>query len=412
MAPRLSKLLEPVLTDKQMPTSICRHQAVRVFEFAKMEARTPTGPLLQPRLRFPFTLRKLAIQMTGMLSYFIPLILDPLLSQALRASHRTTSPETMTQHALEVEDWQSDQSNDKPEQDKTSNRDSPPAYEALDGEDSTTAQTPQTSTSNRERSDSAPTQQQEPIYTWNNCESGGPWAQLRMVMVNDPAAAHWDPTGARWAAGLAVKCRDLPRLMREGFFWSAENILPEEGHMTNAEYREWARGLGRHAYGRVWHLADKSNGEAPLWVARLEVCSRSVELLGRFEVRNLSRNMVYEAFAWNAEYRAVYAFRHYQPDGCFNCIYDEMPMEGWWPWPGPMEGGRDSGSTRQARQPREPQGAGEPGDRLDSLSPVKAQPGSRHEACHPDQPRQSYQPRQRYQPCQPDQRDTSGCIVL
>jgi hypothetical protein len=32
-----------------------------------------------------------------------------------------------------------------------------------------------------------------------------------------------------WAASLFVRCDDVARLMREGFFWSADNIVPEEG---------------------------------------------------------------------------------------------------------------------------------------------------------------------------------------
>ena len=173
--------------------------------------------------------------------------------------------------------------------------------------------------------------------------------------------------------------------------------------------QEWAAFGLRGA--RVWGLADKSNGEAPLWVAQLEVCSCSGGLLRGFRVQDLSREMVHEAFAWNAEDQVVYAFYYHWPDDCFNCIYDDMPLRGWWAWPGPVEGrasplvagpelAGEARETREAQEPWEPRRPGEPRDTLDNLFPPYVQPVRRYDARQPDQPRQ------------PDQLYTTGCVIL
>jgi hypothetical protein len=124
--------------------------------------------------------------------------------------------------------------------------------------------------------------------------------------------------------------------MREGFFWSAENILPEEGYMSHSTIPGWSD-IGFH-HKRAWSLTDKSNGETPLWVAQLEVLSHSVTILSGFLVHNLSRENVHNAHAWNAESQLVYHFESQSPRDCYNCIYDDMSLQGWWPWPRPREG--------------------------------------------------------------------------
>jgi len=143
-------------------------------------------------------------------------------------------------------------------------------------------------------------------------------------------------TNHPWGASLVVKCRDVPRLMRAGVFWSADNILPEEGYMSHSPPLEWSS-IGFH-HERVWQLADKSNGETPLWVAQLRVTSHSLAILSDFEVQKLSRHIVYTAGAWNAEDKPVYCFDYHRPGNCYNAIYNDMPLCGWWPWPRVRDG--------------------------------------------------------------------------
>jgi hypothetical protein len=159
---------------------------------------------------------------------------------------------------------------------------------------------------------------------------------IELTMAPNPDVFLDHPT-AQWAAILTVKTSDVPRLVREGFFWSAENVVPEEGYMSSETRREWTlwRELGFH-HTRTWILVDKSSHEdgAPGWVARLEVLSGFPELPTGFRVQSLSRENVYAARAWNGLQQAIYDYDCRWPGRYhYNCIYDDKPLRGWWPWP-------------------------------------------------------------------------------
>ncbi|KAH6640286.1 hypothetical protein F5144DRAFT_618120 [Chaetomium tenue] len=113
-------------------------------------------------------------------------------------------------------------------------------------------------------------------------ESRG-WATLRLSMTPDPGARCYKK--APWVALLHVRTADMPRLMREGFFWSAENIVPEEGHVSTETSPLWAS-LG-FCHKRTWVLADKSNDKVPRWFACLNISTPSFEILPRFQVQHL-----------------------------------------------------------------------------------------------------------------------------
>ncbi|KAK4155233.1 hypothetical protein C8A00DRAFT_31942 [Chaetomidium leptoderma] len=133
----------------------------------------------------------------------------------------------------------------------------------------------------------------------------------------------------------------------------------------------------------------EGNDRAPVQQASLytwsNFFSHSPVLLSRFRVQNLSRENVYRAYAFNADMHVVYAFEYHRPSYCYNCIYDDMPLQGWWPWPRPRESPspRDVGVSGLAV---------EPGDAFDELFTLPF-PVSQRE---PPQPHQ-----------QP-----SGCIML
>lgn len=211
--------------------------------------------------------------------------------------------------------------------------DRPPAYESLETVESAATTTPRNPTGGPEANDKAPVRP-EFVYTWNNCKIGQGWGAVGLDMSPNPHRSGF--RGLPWAAGLLVKCRDVPRLMREGFFWSAEDILPEGGYMSHSTPPEWSH-IG-FAHERVWSLADRSNGETPLWVARLNVLSPSIAILKGFRPDTLSRENVHKAHAWNAEKRLVYHFEYLSPGDCYNTIYNDMPLQGWWPWPRSTEG--------------------------------------------------------------------------
>ncbi|KAH6640139.1 hypothetical protein F5144DRAFT_477215, partial [Chaetomium tenue] len=109
------------------------------------------------------------------------------------------------------------------------------------------------------------------------------WELLALKMVPDPTARLYKK--APWAAVLEVKTTDIPRLMRDGFFWSAENVVPEEGFMSPETKPGWIE-FG-FVHRRTWVLVDKSN-PTPTWVGRLDVSTPSYEILPSFQVQSLT----------------------------------------------------------------------------------------------------------------------------
>ncbi|KAK3901583.1 hypothetical protein C8A05DRAFT_16261 [Staphylotrichum tortipilum] len=182
-----------------------------------------------------------------------------------------------------------------------------------------------------EGTDRDPTQHQPfRSYDWESSPSGPEWGRVTLWLTPD----HHSKSPTPWSADLDVACRDLARLMREGFFWSAANIVPEEGYVLHDlgpdVSPEWFK------VARVWRLVDRQQrtGEtAPLWTGRLMVDFRDLDRLKTFRIQDLSVNDVSRAWAWNADNRVVYDFSHAKPGHYVNCIYDDMPLRGWWPYP-------------------------------------------------------------------------------
>ncbi|KAK4042286.1 hypothetical protein C8A01DRAFT_33635 [Parachaetomium inaequale] len=103
---------------------------------------------------------------------------------------------------------------------------------------------------------------------------------------------------------------------------------------------EWKAKGFQHT--RRWTLTDKSNsngGTTPRWFGRLLVMSPSLELVARFRVQTLSPNLVCSANAWDANAYLVYNYNCRVSGQNYNCIYDDEPLEGWWPWPKKGEAG-------------------------------------------------------------------------
>ncbi len=171
--------------------------------------------------------------------------------------------------------------------------------------------------------------QQALSETYSKYGSNPDWGSLSMVLVQRPSPQ--TNASVPWAAVFRVKCDDVARLMREGFYWSAENILPEEGYLSDKTDPQWSALGFRHA--RIWTLADKSRGDDPRWVAQIDVLVRDPRLLPKFEIQGLSRRNVWAARAWNPRDQRVYQYQYLVPSYNCNCICGDQPLHGWWPWP-------------------------------------------------------------------------------
>ncbi|KAI1177872.1 hypothetical protein F4777DRAFT_540691 [Nemania sp. FL0916] len=143
------------------------------------------------------------------------------------------------------------------------------------------------------------------------------------------------PEGQPWVARILVKCPDIPRMMREGFHWTDENILPEEGYIKLEREEKAFR------WKRNYFLADLQHPRR--WVARVFVEASNLKTLSDFKLsHHLSKATVIWcrawAQAWGKDNLMIYNFEYDDPEYSFNAIYDDMPLDGWWPWPKAGEG--------------------------------------------------------------------------
>ena len=155
------------------------------------------------------------------------------------------------------------------------------------------------------------------------------WGTITIRMVPDPTAP--DYRRVPWAAILFVKS-DVSSLMEDGFYWSVDNVIHNQGSMYHALSSAWeARGF-RH--GRQWALVDTAHGDTPRWVARLEVSSPFLEVVADFPIQDLSRANICSTNAWNPQRDLLYNYNIRAPDLNYNCIFgNDRPLHGWWPWP-------------------------------------------------------------------------------
>lgn len=137
-----------------------------------------------------------------------------------------------------------------------------------------------------------------------------------------------------WMAHFQVWCKNMPRLLREGFFWSVENIVPEKGRLLR-ERRPDLTDLGC-SYRRNWYLIDQHRDQpanTPQWEGSLVVSSHRIDVLANFQMRDLTWENVYRASVYTDDGDKIYNYTALEADRNYNCFYDDMPMKGFWPWP-------------------------------------------------------------------------------
>jgi hypothetical protein len=134
-----------------------------------------------------------------------------------------------------------------------------------------------------------------------------------------------------WMAVLYVECRDVPRLMREGFYWDRANVIYEDEHVftrTDPEVNQ----EGQHWCGkRYYYLKDLQQPQR--WTATLHVYTLTNLMLYYFDLGQLSKERFQRTFAYSPFGRTIYQYHYSLPRCCYNLIYNNMPIEGQWPWP-------------------------------------------------------------------------------
>lgn len=169
---------------------------------------------------------------------------------------------------------------------------------------------------------------------------------------------------APWTAMLYVIAKDVPRLMREGFHWSQDNVHREEGYFWPNDVDSDLRNKGWHLTRRYFSsdLSDEAQWTAWLIVfAKCGDCScarviaedledldgpMTVPVLTGFRVSELSPDLVFASMAINDQERPIYYYSVLQPGWEFNAIYDsDLELDGWWPWPKKKERSREKATN-------------------------------------------------------------------
>jgi hypothetical protein len=140
--------------------------------------------------------------------------------------------------------------------------------------------------------------------------------------------------GPSWAAQLEVKAKNIPRLMRRGFYWSPADIKKGDDHIeldlkfatAPKPVRRGKDAPTKWNHVRTRTLRDHSgDGE---WFALLHVFAMEVEILLNFDLELLNMDTLRRqvAYDWNRE--VVYSAR--RPDKSVYNITSQQEPVGWW----------------------------------------------------------------------------------
>ncbi|KAI1827297.1 hypothetical protein F4861DRAFT_402774 [Xylaria intraflava] len=149
---------------------------------------------------------------------------------------------------------------------------------------------------------------------------------IKFVFCSDPSRKLQNQ---EWKAMLFVKCSDVPLLMREGFYWSSDNVVSEDGYMRRN--KDAQSNNGRESGVRYYFLRDLQQPQR--WTAMIEVFATEYKRLCRFDLSELSQEKMYCALAMSQLGDHIYQYCAGQPQYCYNAIYNDTPLEGQWPWP-------------------------------------------------------------------------------
>ncbi|KXJ94011.1 hypothetical protein Micbo1qcDRAFT_158949 [Microdochium bolleyi] len=141
--------------------------------------------------------------------------------------------------------------------------------------------------------------------------------------------------GVWWEARVNVRTKDLPRLMREGLFWTAGNFHHEAGWVARNPLKKPFSDYG-YKHCRVYYLSssEKDNHGEYLWVAQLALYTvHTLELATFRPARDLTPARIVFVEAHNEPRKTEVYYKYFRgkPHLSFNTIYDDMLLPGWWP---------------------------------------------------------------------------------
>jgi hypothetical protein len=160
-----------------------------------------------------------------------------------------------------------------------------------------------------------------------------------MIMLFSQDGTMVESATNTWFGLIAIRATDIPRLMREGLHWTESNLDREAGSIfLPAQVGKDDTLTPRIECARYYEFRDIER-KVPLWTAGMRVYFLDGDDVPSFKFRDLSLDQIAMCGAMNQEGRIVYAFGRENKSLKVNAIYDDMPLEGWWPWPKRSEDG-------------------------------------------------------------------------
>ncbi|KAI0886379.1 uncharacterized protein GGS22DRAFT_199651 [Annulohypoxylon maeteangense] len=151
------------------------------------------------------------------------------------------------------------------------------------------------------------------------------------------------PGPQTWFARLKFKCDNVPQLMREGLHWSLDNVQWEDGYMDLKDRLPEPQSIldkiiNRYCLGydlthtRHYFLRDLQVPSR--WIAHLQVHAGDIKDLSDIRLENISIDNICYTYAFSVgENKNIYGYETWDLESSFNAVYDDTPLEGWWPWP-------------------------------------------------------------------------------
>ncbi|RNJ57350.1 hypothetical protein D7B24_006113 [Verticillium nonalfalfae] len=171
--------------------------------------------------------------------------------------------------------------------------------------------------------------------------------RMRIHPANQLVPKHQTRPGQpTWVAFLQIETPDLPRLMREGFHWSSANV-DRGGSYMSATYNNFpervVEAFPSHENMfcvRMFSLSSRCVGGAckendVSWAGDLAIWGKELADVAPFRLPDVQPENIWSAQAFDSRSRFVYSYRWDEPETSYNCIYDDLPLAGWWPWPKP-----------------------------------------------------------------------------
>ncbi|KAF4982509.1 hypothetical protein FZEAL_1879 [Fusarium zealandicum] len=134
-----------------------------------------------------------------------------------------------------------------------------------------------------------------------------------------------------WLGCLTIFTYDLASLMQEGFFWTDVNVdIGKSGFKFGARlpHEPYQQGW---RYARFYSLNSLAGG--PQWNGYLSLYAHDFQVLKNFNLAHLGLEHVCGARAVDWERKYNYNYDSCYPDKCYNAMFGNMELEGWWPWP-------------------------------------------------------------------------------